>query len=325
MVVHWRAPSDLAALVAAWPDDPRFELVIVDNGDGPDDPAAGRGGVRLLRPGTNLGFGGGVNAGVRACRAPLVLLLNPDARPELEALDRLLEGFAAHPEAAGLAPRLVDGNGRPQTRWQLRRLPGPWTLLAQSLLLPVTGGARREPPAGAAVEQPAAAALALRKDTLTRLGGFDERFWPAWFEDVDLARRLAEVGLRVLYWPAAVVHHRGGGTVPVLGLGRFLWLYHRHLGRYLAKHHGRGWALLARVALTAAAIARAAMGPLRRPRRAASRRQGIAAYLALAEGAASGWRRPLDWAAAMAAPAPDDPPHADATLVDPRATFESPR
>ncbi|HXO26730.1 MAG TPA: glycosyltransferase, partial [Thermoanaerobaculia bacterium] len=124
IVVHWRDEARLAALAAAWPGgDPRFELVVVDNsGSAPaltPEPApaaapdaAGASPVRLLRPGRNLGFAGGVNAGVAACRAPLLLLLNPDAVPEPGALERLIEGFAAHPEAAGLAPRLAGAAGR---------------------------------------------------------------------------------------------------------------------------------------------------------------------------------------------------------------------
>ena len=36
---------------------------------------------------------------------------------------------------------------------------------------------------------PAAAALALRRPVFLELGGFDSRFVPAWWEDVDLAAR----------------------------------------------------------------------------------------------------------------------------------------
>ncbi|HEX2644473.1 MAG TPA: glycosyltransferase, partial [Thermoanaerobaculia bacterium] len=103
VVVHWRNEDLLGELTAAWPADPRFELVVVDNGSAGPLPL---GPARLIRPERNLGFAGGANAGAAAGRAPLILILNPDAVPEPGALDRLLEGFAAHPEAAGLVPRL---------------------------------------------------------------------------------------------------------------------------------------------------------------------------------------------------------------------------
>ena len=300
VVVHWHGEEDLAGLLAAWPADPRFELVVVDNGSGAPLP---EGGFRLVEPGVNLGFAGGANSGVAAARGPAVLILNPDAHPEPGALERLLEGLRAHPEAAGLVPRLADGEGRPQHRWQLRRLPRPAELLLSALFVAPPLGPAREPAAGAAIEQPAAAALVLRREALLAVGGFDPGYYPAWFEDVDLARRLARAGLPLLYWPAAVFRHRLGASVPRLGYGAFLWIYHRNLCRYLARHHGGAWAGAARALLVAGMIARLLALPVRRPRRARSRREAAAGLLAVAAGAATGWRRPLTHAARFAPPA----------------------
>jgi N-acetylglucosaminyl-diphospho-decaprenol L-rhamnosyltransferase len=338
IVVHWRDETRLAELIAAWPhDDQRFELVVVDNSASattaylpsqpaaieppadrpsqpprpPEPPAAAPAGspadapapaapapIHRLRPARNLGFAGGVNAGVAAGRAPLLLLLNPDALPEPGALAQLLAGFAAHPEAAGLAPRLAGADGEPQFAWQLRRLPSAWGCLRQTLPWPfagaagATGGLAAEPPPGTPVEQPAAAALALRRDALLSAGGFDERFHPAWFEDVDLAHRLRQTGARLLYWPAARFRHALGSSVPRLGYGRFLWIYHRGLERYLAKHHGAAWLPAARAGLIAGLLLRLPLVAARRPRRAASRREAAAGLLVALAGALSGWRLP---------------------------------
>lgn len=311
IVVHWRDEARLAELDAAWPhDDPRFELVVVDNsGTAPATTAAaasagaagGSAAATLhLRPGRNLGFAGGVNAGLAASRAPLVLLLNPDAVPEPGALERLLDGFAAHPEAAGLAPRLRSPAGESQTGWQLRRLPTLWDCLRQTLPWPTAADSGRrgtEPPAGAPVEQPAAAALALRRAALVAAGGLDERFHPAWFEDVDLAHRLRRRGAVVLYWPAACFRHALGSTVPRLGYGRFLFVYYRNLDRYLRKHHGAAAAWAARLLLLPSLALRLPLLAVRLPRRAASRREAAAGLLLAIGGAASGWRLPRALAA----------------------------
>jgi GT2 family glycosyltransferase len=288
IVVHWRNEDLLAELAAAWPRDPRFELLVVDNGSSAPLPA----GIRILRPGRNLGFAGGANAGAAAAKGEILLILNPDVIPEEGALDRLLEGFAAHPEAAGLAPRLAGPAGEPQSAWQLRRLPSPWACLLHALPLPELSGSPPEPAAGAPVEQPAAAALALRKSALAWVGGFDAAFHPAWFEDVDLARRFQQAGLAILYWPASRFQHRLGSTVPRLGYGPFLYIYYQNLTRYLAKHHGRGWSAAARAALVPGIAVRLLLLPLRRPRRAASRREALAGLLAVLAGALSGWTRP---------------------------------
>lgn len=307
MVVHWYNEDELAGLLAAWPDDPRFELVVVDNGSTRPLPP---GRYRRIDPGANLGFAGGANAGAAATRGPLLLFLNPDAHPRPGALESLLEGFARHPEAAGLAPRLEGEDGRPQHRWQLRRLPRPGELLLHSFLVALPLGPREEPAAGAPVEQPAAAALALRREAFTVAGGFDAAFHPAWFDDVDLARRLTAMGARVLYWPAARFRHRLGASVPRLGYGPFLWIYSRNLCRYLARHHGRLWATASRALLVPGMLLRLLLLPLRRPRRAGSRRQAARGLVAVALGALSGWRRPRRWAQEHASPTTGGEPEA---------------
>ncbi len=293
VVVHWRNEAQLRKLLAVWPKDHRFELLVVDNsrtlGELPSAPSPR---PRLIVPEKNLGFAGGVNRGVAASRAPIVLLLNPDIEPQDGALDALLDGFARLDDAAGLAPALSGPRDEPQHTWQLRPLPTPGQLLLQTFFLPGVHGPREEPDDGALVEQPAGAALALRRDVLLQLGGLDESFYPAWFEDVDLARRLATAGHVVRYCPASRWTHEGGGSVSVLGYGAFLWIYYRNLGRYLRRHHGVLWSSTAQLSVTGGMALRLLLLPLRRPRRAKSRRQAAGALLQVIAGALSGWRWP---------------------------------
>ncbi|MEO8503121.1 MAG: glycosyltransferase family 2 protein [Acidobacteriota bacterium] len=289
--VHWQNEAELAELLASWPADPRFELVVVDNGATKDLPAMPPG-ARVLEPGRNLGFGGGVNAGLAATRGSLVLILNPDARPEAGALEALIDEFAASPATAGLAPRLRGADGALQYTWQLGRIPTLPALLLQALFLAGRSGPALEPAAGTAVEQPAACALALRRSALEAIGGFDAEFYPAWFEDVDLAVRLRQRGAVLRYWPDAVFRHGLGSSVPSLGYGRFLWIYDRNLARYVRKHHGTAAAASLRVLLPIGAILRLLALPLRKPRRARSRREAAGALLRVAMGAVTGWRWP---------------------------------
>ncbi|HEX9730400.1 MAG TPA: glycosyltransferase family 2 protein [Thermoanaerobaculia bacterium] len=301
VVVHWRDEGGLARLVAAWPDDPRCELLVVDNSSSLGELTAP---ARRLDPGRNLGFAGGVNRGVAAARGRWVLLANPDVRPEEGAIAVLLAALeGAAPGVAGLVPALVDDAGRSQARWQLRPLPSPAALLAQTVFLSGVCGPRREPPRGTPIAQPAGAALALRRRLLVEIGGLDEGYFPAWFEDVDLARRLARAGHRLLYEPRVRFRHATGGSLPALGYGPFLWVYYRNLTRYLARHHGRAWALAARGALPLGMALRLALLPLRRPRRAATRAAAAAGLAAVIAGAATGWRRPRGHAERFAPPA----------------------
>jgi GT2 family glycosyltransferase len=300
IVVAWRAADDVVELVAEWPRDPRFELVIVDQDGDLPTRLAGLGGlpasIRVLSPGRNLGFAGGSNFGAHAARADYLFFLNPDARPEAGALETLRLAFDNWPQAAGMVPRLVGFDGAAQAGWQLRRLPTPLALLAHALFWNPGAGDAVEPAAGAPIEQPAAAALALRRSVFEDVDGFDESYFPAWFEDVDLARRLADRGERMLYLPAALCRHRQGSSLGALGYGAFLAAYDRNLCRYLDQHHGRGWSLAFRALAGPAALARLLLLPLRRPARAASRAQAARALIEIARGSLSGWasapRRP---------------------------------
>jgi GT2 family glycosyltransferase len=97
------------------------------------------------------------------------------------------------------------------------------------------------------VEQPAAACLLLKKAALEAAGGFDEGFRPAWFEDVDLAFRLRQLGLTLWYWPAPVFVHEGGYSAEMMGRANFLVAYWRNARSYYRKHYplfGRIYAVI---------------------------------------------------------------------------------
>ncbi len=312
LVVHWRTEEALSQLLGVWPfDDSRLAMVVVHNGGDDetvrqliDAAAPGPEGqrLRLLEPQRNLGFAGGVNRALKEAESPWVLIQNPDAHPLPGALEALLAGIdrsEAEAEVVGLAPALVGPDGEDQCEWQLRSLPTLGQLLGQAMFLDTGSGPRLPPAQGTPVEQPAAAALALEKRALDELGGFDEGFWPAWFEDVDVARRLHERGQRILYWPASRFEHGLGSTVPRLGYGRFLVTYYRNLMRYLAKHH-RGSAPLARCLLMTTAVLRALLVPIKRPSRARTRAAAFTGLLRLAREAASGF--PSDTASTTSKP-----------------------
>jgi GT2 family glycosyltransferase len=286
IAVNWHLEPHVEELIRAWPKDARFELIVVDNSSSLSTASED---VRVLRPSRNLGFAGAINLGCRRTTAPLVITLNPDACPEASALEELVAGFEKWPDASGLAPRLVGPDGRPQTAWQLRSLPSPWTLMLQAFFIPAGPGSDAEPAPGATIEQPAAAALAMRRQTLVEIGGFDENFHPAWFEDVDLAARLNLQGAKIRYCPSAVFTHQLGASVSKLGYERFVWSYYKNLCRYLEKHHGRGWSLAARTVLCFSAPARLLLVPLRKPSRAASRSVAARGLIGLVHGAMTNW------------------------------------
>jgi N-acetylglucosaminyl-diphospho-decaprenol L-rhamnosyltransferase len=221
------------------------EVMVVDNGssDGTLTEVRSRG-VRLVANSTNRGFAAAVNQGFAALTAPYVLLLNPDA--ELDGGLDALRAACELPGAAGAGGKLVDERGQPQIGFMVRQLPTPLALTLEILLLnrispnnPVNRryrGLQLNYNMRIPVEQPAGAFLMVRRAVWQELGGFDERFFPLWFEDVDFCRRAKDLGYRLFFVPEATARHRGGHSISRLTVEKRRVYWYRSLLRYSAKH-----------------------------------------------------------------------------------------
>ncbi|MSO21611.1 MAG: glycosyltransferase family 2 protein, partial [Acidobacteria bacterium] len=177
------------------------ELIVVDNAsrDGTVDAVRKFPRVKLIEPGANLGFAGGCNFGARQSNGEFLLFLNPDTalRSSLAPMERALQN---NPNCVAVGAQLVDASGRPQRGFQVRRFPSTTALVFEMLLInrllpnnPVNRRYRSwdmDPTQPANVDQPAGAALMVQRSAFEAVGGFDERFYPLWFEDVDLCLRL---------------------------------------------------------------------------------------------------------------------------------------
>lgn len=196
----------------------------------------------------NRGFAAAVNQGVAATEAQYVLLLNPDCEL-LTDLDGLVEACRGE-RVAGAGGLLLDPDGSLQTGFFARSLPTPAALVFEALGLnrvwkrnPVNRQYRlldMDPHLECDVEQPAGAFLLLRRDALEAVGGLDETFYPAWFEDVDLCRRLYNAGYTLRFTPRAAATHLGGHAFREVSLQVRLQAWYGGLLRYAAKHYSHG-------------------------------------------------------------------------------------
>ncbi len=221
-------------------------VVVLDNASADGTVAKARGveGVRVVANTSNLGFAGAVNQGFRLLSTPYVLLLNPDAILGA-SVDALVA--ACRDERTGAATgQLVHPTGEPQFGFTVRRLPRWETLAFEVLGLnrlwrsnPVN---RRYRCTGLDlnkaqfVEQPAGAFLLIKRAVWEELGGFDERFHPLWFEDVDFLARMAAAGYRVWYDPQVWAVHHGGHSIAQLRPGERQRYWYDSLLHYAGKH-----------------------------------------------------------------------------------------
>jgi len=236
-----------ACLDAALPTG--ADVVVVDNasGDGTIAEVARRG-VRLIANSSNRGFAAAANQGFAVLNSPYILLLNPDA--SLQGGTAALRTACNLPRAAGAGGLLLGPGGEPQAGFMVRALPTPAALILEALLLnriwPGNSVNRRYRGLGLdysrrmLVEQPAGAFLMIRRAVWQELGGFDEGFFPLWFEDVDFCRRAIDRGYVLYYEPGAVAKHTGAHSIRKIEVEMRRVYWYRSLLRYAAKHFRPG-------------------------------------------------------------------------------------
>jgi GT2 family glycosyltransferase len=221
--VHGKLAYTLACLrsLTRYETQAPFEVIVVDDAS-PDDSAAALAqiaGVRLLRNASNLGFIGSCNAGAAAAKGEFLLFLNNDTQVSPDWLDALLRCFVERTDCGIAGSRLVYPDGRLQEAGSLVFADGTcWTTGRFESRDALAFRYRRE------TDYVSGASLMIRRELFQRLGGFDTRYAPAYYEDTDLAFAVRRIGLRVYYEPASLVIHCEGisaGTDLGSGMKRY--------------------------------------------------------------------------------------------------------
>ena len=244
VIVTFQSGSEIGACLDAVE---KFDVaaIVVDNASTDDTLEIVRSkSGRLIANGENRGFAAAVNQGCSECITPLVLLLNPDTM--LESDPKLLAAEFADPTVGAASGPLLNANGSPQDGFMVRRFPTALTLAFEVLglnrFLPSNRINRRwrcmdlDLSQPRDVEQPAGAYLMIRQAVWRELGGFDESFYPLWFEDVDFCVRLCNKNYHVRFVPSAVAKHTGAHSIRKIPVEFRLFYWYGSLLRYAAKH-----------------------------------------------------------------------------------------
>jgi GT2 family glycosyltransferase len=223
-------PACLAALDAA--THPPAEVIVVDNASTDDALEVLRGypEVRVLAQEVNRGFSGGANAGLDAVGSEFALILNADVEIDAEFGGALEAAFDRHADVAAVGPLLFF----PES--DRMQHAGGWVILPRVLSnhrgygQPVSAEFLEE----ADVDYVIGGAMGLRMQAVRAVGGFDERFQPAYYEDMDLCFVLRAAGWRTRYIPSLRgIHHEGVVLRGSAAAHRFM---HANRLRFALKH-----------------------------------------------------------------------------------------
>lgn len=187
-----------------------FEVLIVDNVSQDDSIALALpllSGIRLVQQSSNLGFAAANNLAAKLAKGTWLAMLNPDAIPEPDWLERLLAAAAAYPEYAffGSRQRMAE---RPE---YLDGIGDAYHVSGLAWRMGHGADVATAPNEASEIFSPCAAAAFYRRDLFLAVGGFDESYF-CYLEDVDLGFRLRLRGYRALYVPDAVVYHAGSAS-----------------------------------------------------------------------------------------------------------------
>ncbi|HET9217177.1 MAG TPA: glycosyltransferase family 2 protein [Terriglobia bacterium] len=251
VIVNWNSGRRLLSCLQSLPST--AQIVVIDNASADDSlqvaKASGTPAV-FIENSSNRGLAAAVNQGFAATSTPYVLLLNPDVRATPDSI-ALLETVLDHNPRAGAVGGYVNEKYLP------RELATPWTVVRENLGIPV--GTLN----AAEVGQAAAAALLVRREAYIAAQGFDEVFYPAWYEDVDFCRSLHDHGWEVRFARDAEFVHEGGYSAKAMGSAEFAAAYYRNQLRYISKYFGWPARLMVRFSIVAGMAARTVVQPSR--------------------------------------------------------------
>ncbi|HXP86808.1 MAG TPA: glycosyltransferase [Bryobacteraceae bacterium] len=214
VIPNWNGRDLLAkylpSVIAAIERSPDSEIIVVDNGS--EDGSAQFLSetfpqVRVLALPSNLGFGGGSNAGFRAAKNDIVVLLNSDMRVEPDFLAPLLTGFTDE-QVFSVACQIFFSDPA-KLREETGLTEGWWLQGALRVRHRIEPEIRELYPCFYG----GGGSCAYDRRKFLELGGFDELLKPFYLEDTDVGYMAWKRGWKVLYQPASIVYHEHRGTI----------------------------------------------------------------------------------------------------------------
>ncbi len=235
--------------VAAATKNQDTEVIIVDN-------ASSDNSIGYLQPKfpqyhfisnpVNTGFAKANNQGLEIAKGDFILFLNPDTTIPADCIEKCLDFMNSQPASGALGVKMVNGEGQ-FLKESKRGFPSP--MVSFWKLSGLTGMFPRSPifskyylgnldeNVNHEVDVLSGAFMLVRKETLQKTGGFDERFF-MYAEDIDLSYRIKLAGYKNYYFAGTtIVHYKGASTKKDVVYVR---QFYKAMSQFVKKYYGRG-------------------------------------------------------------------------------------
>ena len=201
--------------------------------------------INVIEHHRNLGYAGAINWLLHRTASPYTAILNPDTTIKSGLFESIISFMDANPHVGIVGPRIMDPDGCIQG--SARAFPTFRSVLSgrRSLVTKIFPKSRitcanilthaSDGKSPMEVDWVSGACMVLRREALEEVGRFDERFFLYW-EDVDLCKRMANHGWKVVYFPQSEVKHHVGASSRHI-LVRSVFEFHRSAYRYFTKNY----------------------------------------------------------------------------------------
>lgn len=223
-----------------------FEIFVVDNAstDGSADMVTQHfPKVKLIRNPINKGFGAANNQALQQATGEQILFLNDDTEISDNIFKILYDKMQSLPKTIGMIGcQLRNSNGSVQasvrsfpTVWDqsviLLKLHHLWPSLIKQYVCSTFDYSREQ-----TVDQVMGAFMWTRADIMKQIHGFDERYF-VWFEEVDMQKKLHNLGYNILYTPLVHCRHVKGQSFKQVRKPNAQAMFNRSMRYYFRKHH----------------------------------------------------------------------------------------
>lgn len=254
IVVNWNSGSLTMSAIEPYlhyeSSKIRCNVIIVDNASTDNSKTLFDGNVsNIIYNSKNVGFGKACNQAYKSSSvdASYILLLNPDTVSNPGVLEMLIDFLGSNREYGTTGPKQITENGNvlrscvrfPSFKTALFEVTGlskvfPRYFLPAPIMTEWDHSESRD------VDHVMGSYMLIRKSLIEKIGFMDESYF-TYYEDIDLSKRIAEVGFKAFYNQACSIYHRGGGSGDNVKSQRLYYslssrsiYWRKYLGKYKA-------------------------------------------------------------------------------------------